>query len=75
MDDNKSQKTSTLKLLQVYDSKRKNDQIFSVCRDHSPVLFSFMTCHWISNSSMTGATSGASTAYPPKAHDFIPGFV
>jgi hypothetical protein len=71
-----TQKTSTLKLLQVYDSKRKNDQIFSVCRDHSPVLFSFMTCHRISNnSSITGATSGASTAYPPNAHDFIPDFV
>ena len=36
---------------------------------------SFMTCHWLCNeSNMTGDTSGAGSAYPSGAHDFIPRF-
>ena len=50
-------------------------RICSVCRNHSPVLSSFMISHRVCNkSNSTGATCGAGTAYPSGAHDFIPGF-
>jgi len=45
----------------------KLPRIWSVCRNHNPVLFLFITYHWIcSKSKMTGATSGAATAHPSR---------
>ena len=50
-------------------------RICSTCRKHFPVLSSFMNYHRGSNqSNPTGATSGARTAYPSGAPEFIPGF-
>jgi len=47
----------------------------SVCRNHNPVLSSFMTYHPVCNkSNRTGATLGAGTAHPYGAHEFVPGF-
>ena len=43
-----------------------------VCRKHNPVLSSLMTYHRVySKSNMTGAISGAGTAYPSESplHD------
>ena len=49
----------------------KLPRIWSVCRNHNPVLFLFITYHWIcSKSKMTGATSGAATAHPSRAYEF-----
>ena len=42
---------------------------------HFPVLSSFITFHWICNQiNSMGVTSGAGTANPSGALDFIPGF-
>ena len=54
-------------------------RICSVCRNHDPVLSSFMTYHWVwYKSNTTGATRGTGTAYPFGTPEFIPvsvGFV
>jgi hypothetical protein len=54
-------------------------RICSVCRNHDPVLSSFMTYHWLwYKSNTTGATRGTETAYPFGTPEFIPvsvGFV
>ena len=50
-------------------------RICSTCREHFPVLSSFMTyhrvCYYINT---TGAISGAGTTYPSGAPEFIPVF-
>ena len=52
-------------LMQIY----KLSVIYSVCRNHYPVLSSFMTFHWDRiRSNTTCATSGAVTVYPFAAH-------
>ena len=52
-----------------------NDIICSTCRKHFPVFSSFMTYHRVYNQiNTTGVTSGAGTAYPSGAPEFIPGF-
>ena len=43
----------------------KCTRICSVCRNHSPVLSSLMTYHWVCNK--MGTTCGAGTAYPSGA--------
>jgi len=44
-----------------------------VCRNHDPVLSSFMTYHWVwYQSNTTGATRGTGTAYPFGTPEFIP---
>jgi hypothetical protein len=49
--------------------------ICSVCHNNNLVLSSYMTYHRIcNNSNMTGATSGAGTAYPSRALKFTLGF-
>jgi hypothetical protein len=41
-----------------------------------PVLYSFMTYHWVCNYiNRTGATSGTGTAYPSRTLEFLVGFV
>ena len=51
----------------------KIKSICSVCRNQKPVLFLFMTYHRVCNkSNTTGVTSGAGTAYPSGAPEFIP---
>ena len=48
--------------------------MFYLC-NHNPVLSSFMTYHRVSNkSNMMCGNSGAGTAYPSGAHEFIPSF-
>ena len=45
-------------------------QICSVCRNHNPVLSSYMTYHQDSNkSNMMGATCGARIYYPSREHE------
>ena len=47
----------------------------SLCRFLNPVLYSFMTYHWVCNkSNLTGATRGEGTAHPSIIHESIPGF-
>ena len=44
-------------------------------RKHIPILSSFTTYHRVCNQiNTTGATSGAGTTYPSRAHEFTPGF-
>ena len=46
------------------------------CRMQFPVLYSFMTYHWVCNYiNRTGATSGTGTAYPSRTLEFLVGFV
>ena len=60
-------------LLNVYRYRRL-PHIYFVRRIHNSALFTFATYHWICNeSSTTGATCGAGTAYPPGAHGSTPG--
>jgi hypothetical protein len=48
--------------------------ICSICRNHNPVLSSFMTYHRVCNkSNTTGTTCGTGTAYPSRAPEFIVG--
>ena len=48
----------------------KRPRICSVCRNHNPVISSYMTYHQGSNkSNMIGATCGARTAYPSREHE------
>jgi hypothetical protein len=50
-------------------------RICSTCRKHFPVLSSFMTYRRVcSLINATGVTSGAGTAYPSGAPEFIPDF-
>ena len=50
-------------------------RVCSNCRRHNTVLSSFMIYHRVYNrSNATGATSGAGTANPSGAHEFIPCF-
>jgi hypothetical protein len=50
-------------------------RIYSTCRKHFPVLFSFMTYHRVSNYiNTTGVSSGAGTAYPSEAPWLTTGF-
>ena len=52
---------------------RKCPRICYFCRNHNPVLSSFITYHWVrNNSNTTCATIGAETAYTPGAHEFAP---
>ena len=52
----------------------KRPQICSICRNHNPVLPSFITYHRCCNkSNRTGETSGAGTAYRSEARAFTPG--
>jgi len=47
----------------------------SICRNHNPVLSSFMAYHRVYNKSNTmGPTSGAGTAYPSGSLGITPGF-
>ena len=47
----------------------------SVCRNHNPVLSSFMTYNSVCNkSNRTGAIRGTWTAHPSGAHEFAPEF-
>ena len=49
--------------------------ICSTCREHFPVISSFITYHRVCNqSNTTGATNGAGTAHHSGAHDFTPVF-
>ena len=49
----------------------KLPRIYSVCRNHNPVLSLFMTYHRVYNmSNTTCATSGAGTVYPSRASEF-----
>ena len=51
----------------------KCQRICSTCRNHNPVLFSYMTYHQVSNKSITtGVTCGAGTV-TPGAHEVTPG--
>ena len=44
---------------------------YSVCRNHNPIISSFMTYHMVCNqSNKTAATNGAGTAYPSGAPEF-----
>ena len=44
-----------------------------ICRKHFPVIYSFMTHHWVCNwINTTGAIEGAGTAYPFGPHEFHP---
>ena len=53
----------------------KSPRICSTCREHFPVLSSFMTYHRVCNYiNTTGATSGAGTACPSGAPEFTLGF-
>jgi hypothetical protein len=46
-----------------------------VCRNHIPILSSFMTYHRVCNkSNTTGAMCDAGTAYPSGASEFTPVF-
>jgi hypothetical protein len=46
--------------------------LWDTCHKHLPVLSSFMTYHRVCNKiNTTGATSGAGTAYPSGAPEFI----
>ena len=47
-------------------------QMCSVCHNHSSVLSSFMTNHWVCNA--IGATSGTETAYHSGVPEFTSGF-
>jgi len=50
-------------------------RICSFCRNHNPVLSSFMTYPRVYyKSNITGATSGAGIAYRSEAHEFTPVF-
>ena len=50
-------------------------RICFTCREHFPVVSSFMTYHRVCNEiNTTGATGGAGTAYPSGAPEFTPGF-
>jgi hypothetical protein len=50
-------------------------QICSDCRNHNPVLSSFMTYHRVCNkNNTTDPTWGAGTVYPSGAHEFALGF-
>jgi hypothetical protein len=53
-----------------------SDRLSLLCNDMiNMVLSSFMTDHVVCNqSNTTGATSGAGTAYPSGASEFIAGF-
>ena len=52
----------------------KWQRICSTCRNHFPDRSSCMIYHWVCNYIKTlDATSGAGTAYPFEAPDFIPG--
>ena len=54
---------------------RKWPRICPTCREHFPILSSFMTYHRICNYINTmGAASGAGTAYPSGAPVFTPSF-
>ena len=49
----------------------KLPRIYSICRNHNPVLSLFMTYHRVYNmSNTTCATSGAGTVYPSRAPEF-----
>ena len=67
---------ATITLLTVTENLcHKWPCICSICCNHSPVLFSFMTYHWVcSKSNTTCATCGAGTLYPSRAQRFTPGF-
>ena len=50
-------------------------RICYACHKHFPVIFSFITQHWVCNQSNTaGVISGAGTTYPSGAPEFIPSF-
>ena len=44
--------------------------ICSVCRNHNPVLFSFLIYHRFVTSNTMSATCGAEIIYPCEAHEF-----
>ena len=53
----------------------KWQRLCSVCRNHNLTLSLLLIYHWVCNKSNTrGTTGGTETAYPPGAHEFIPGF-
>ena len=70
LDTNKSKKTVRLLLFYISQSR-----IYSVCRNHSDILSSFMTYDQVCNkSNRVGATSVAGTAYPPGTPGITSGF-
>ena len=50
-----------------------NDTEYVLCRNHSSVISSYMTSHWVCNKSYTtGAISETGTVYPSGEPEFIP---
>ena len=72
-------KTYPIRPTQVFFSSSMNYYIsvpfynlWDTCHKHLPVLSSFITYHRVCNKiNTTGATSGAGTAYPSGAPEFI----
>ena len=55
----------------MYDNIANAIKICSVCRNHNPVLSSFMTYHRVCNKrNMTGATCGVGIIYPSSVSKF-----
>ena len=49
--------------------------MFSVCPNHNPILFPFMTYNRVTNNyNMTVATCGAASVYPSGEPEPTPGF-
>jgi len=69
-------KVATMTWLTVTEYQcHKWPQICAVCRNHNPVVSSFMTYQWVCNkSNMTGATCGPGTAHPSEKPEFDPVF-
>jgi len=64
-------------LVDCYGISVTNDWIFFVCRNHNPVISSyvFLTYHRVCNKSNTmGAICEAGTPYHSGGHEFTPGF-
>ena len=57
--------------IELMKRESKWPRMCSFCRNHNPVLSSFMTYHRVCNNrNTTGATCGAGTAYPSRAREF-----
>jgi hypothetical protein len=60
-------------LVNRYGISMINDLGYSVCRNHNPLRFPFITYHWICNKCITtGASSGAGIAYPCSKYEYTP---
>jgi len=64
-----------LELKKKMANKKLCSVLNSVCRNHNPVIYSFITFQRICEKSNTmGATCGARSAHPSGAPEFTPGF-